>query len=87
MSDSDINTDDLSGLSSLLATIPDIKYGILLVEIDGEIRGSLRTNRDDIDVMNIAQNFGGGGHKKAAGFVIKSADIDLKHKLFDIIEP
>jgi phosphoesterase RecJ-like protein len=85
MAEEGISTDDLSGMSSLLATIPDIKYGILLVEINGEIRGSLRTNRDDVDVMNICQNFEGGGHKKAAGFVIKTTDIPMKEKLLNII--
>ncbi len=34
----------------------------------GMIKGSLRTTRDDTDVSRLALFFGGGGHKKAAGF-------------------
>ena len=39
-------------------------------------RVSLRTCKDDVDVSTIAKFWGGGGHKKAAGFTIdKDADI------------
>ncbi len=42
---------------------------LVLKEIpDGQIRGSLRSIRRDIS--GIAKAFGGGGHKKAAGFTI-----------------
>ena len=34
------------------------------------VKGSLRTTRDDVDVNELAQKFGGGGHKKAAGFKV-----------------
>ncbi len=37
---------------------------------DNRIKGSLRTTREDIDVSALAKLFGGGGHKKAAGFTI-----------------
>ena len=38
---------------------------------DGTVKGSLRTTRDDVDVAALAKLFGGGGHKKAAGFTVK----------------
>ena len=37
-------------------------------DADGSFRYSLRTQRDDIDVSLLAKHYGGGGHKKAAGF-------------------
>ncbi len=37
---------------------------------DGLIKVSLRTVRDDVDVSKFAQFFGGGGHRKAAGFAL-----------------
>ena len=40
------------------------------------IKGSLRTRYDTIDVNQIAHRFGGGGHKKAAGFRIPGTIID-----------
>jgi phosphoesterase RecJ-like protein len=48
------------------------KLSLLLKEYEiGKVKGSLRTTRDDIDVSAIAQQFGGGGHKKAAGFEVE----------------
>tara|TARA_R100000008_G_scaffold86803_1_gene81739 strand:- start:1314 stop:2228 length:915 start_codon:yes stop_codon:yes gene_type:complete len=37
-----------------------------------EYRVSLRSFHDDVDVSEIAKKFGGGGHKKAAGFSLPS---------------
>ncbi|MDZ4230179.1 MAG: DHHA1 domain-containing protein [Candidatus Veblenbacteria bacterium] len=41
---------------------------MLKQKTDGTVKGSLRTTRDDVDVAAVAKLFGGGGHKKAAGF-------------------
>jgi len=52
----------LNGLSGAKAVL------VLREEPGGELKGSLRTTQPDVDVSKIAQLFGGGGHKKAAGF-------------------
>lgn len=44
---------------------------LLLVEKNSKIKGSLRTQKNEIDVSRLAKIFGGGGHKKAAGFEIE----------------
>ncbi|MCX6808577.1 MAG: DHHA1 domain-containing protein, partial [Candidatus Berkelbacteria bacterium] len=63
--------EDVSGLVNLLNSAPESKAALLLYETkDGKIKGSFRTERDDVDVANLARFFGGGGHKKAAGFLI-----------------
>ena len=41
-----------------------------------EFKVSLRSN-DDVDVSKIAQYFGGGGHKKAAGFTMTGQPFDV----------
>jgi bifunctional oligoribonuclease and PAP phosphatase NrnA len=62
---------DLFGdIVSFLSTLNGVKVALLLREEGGMIKGSLRTNDEEIDVSILAQNFGGGGHKKAAGFSI-----------------
>ena len=62
---------DLAGVVNLMDTIPDVKAVVLFFETpEGEIRASLRTERNDVDVSKIAKMFGGGGHKRAAGFTI-----------------
>jgi bifunctional oligoribonuclease and PAP phosphatase NrnA len=63
--------EDLSGLINYLNQIPEAKFTMLLTEdMKGNIKGSLRTQHDDINLSEIAGLFGGGGHKKAAGFTI-----------------
>ena len=42
-------------------------FGLFLIELDGSVSGVLRSNCD-INVDGLATEFGGGGHKKAAGF-------------------
>ena len=51
-------------------------YEVILVYYKSKdnYRCSLRTRRDDIDVSKIAEKFGGGGHKKASGFVTLNMD-------------
>lgn len=45
---------------------------------------SYRTVKDDVDVSAVASKFGGGGHPKASGSMIKSELIDyFLHNLFD----
>jgi phosphoesterase RecJ-like protein len=43
---------------------------VLQEEPDGIVKGSFRTT-SDVDVAALAEKFGGGGHKKAAGFKVK----------------
>ena len=63
--------EDVSGLVNLLSGAPESKAALLLYETkDGKIKGSLRTDRDDMDLALLAQVLGGGGHKKASGFTI-----------------
>ena len=64
MADSDIYGDIVSFVSRL----EGVRVGLLLREEGGRVKGSLRTATSDIDVAKIAQNWNGGGHKKAAGF-------------------
>ena len=61
--------DEISGVVDLLNSVPGAKYVCLLNEDkNGKIKGSFRTQRDDVDLSELASQFGGGGHKKAAGF-------------------
>lgn len=65
----DAYSEDLAGCVNLINSVPDAKAAILLAEqADGRIRGSLRTERSAVNVAALANLFGGGGIKKAAGF-------------------
>ena len=62
---------DFEGFVETLNTLPEAKFAMFLRQ-DGEIiKGSLRSDTfKNIDVSKIAQIFGGGGHKLAAGFAV-----------------
>ncbi len=65
--------DDTGEISSILNTVPDTSFSLVLSERDNnKIKGSLRSEEyKGIDVSAIAHRFGGGGHKLASGFEIK----------------
>ncbi|MEK7524128.1 MAG: bifunctional oligoribonuclease/PAP phosphatase NrnA [Patescibacteria group bacterium] len=59
---------DTGGIVDMMNTVPGVEFTMLLAEDEGWVKGSLRTQRDDVDLSSIAGQFGGGGHKKASGF-------------------
>lgn len=66
-----IGPDLYSDIVSFLSTLSGVSVALFLREEGGVVKGSLRTNSDEIDVAKIAANWGGGGHKKASGFTIE----------------
>lgn len=63
------NSGDTGGVIDYLNAVPGSKYCVLLSEDEkGIVKGSLRTQRDDVNLSDIAREFGGGGHPKASGF-------------------
>ncbi len=77
---------ELAGVINYLNCVPESKLTILLSEdLNGNVQGSMRSgNKDDIDVSSLCEQFGGGGHKKAAGFTIPGKIVS---KEFWKIEP
>lgn len=66
--------EEASGIVNLINSVPQSKIAILLIETpDGKIKASLRTESDDVDVSSLARIFGGGGHRKAAGFELSQS--------------
>lgn len=68
--------EDAEGLVNLMNSVPGLKFSLLLSETpEGEVKGSLRTQDLGVDVGKLAQLMGGGGHARAAGFLMP---VDLK---------
>jgi len=66
------DVEDASGIVNLINSVLNSRLAVLLIETpDGNIKASLRTEEDTIDVSDLARLFGGGGHRKAAGFTIE----------------
>lgn len=67
----DAEQDEISGVVDLMNSVPGAKYTCLLNEDKyGNVKGSFRTQKEDVDLEELAAKFGGGGHKKASGFTM-----------------
>ncbi len=62
---------ELAGAIDYVNAVPGMRFSMVLSERGGQVKGSLRTLRDDVDVAAMASKLQGGGHKKAAGFAVE----------------
>ncbi len=63
---------DTGGAIDFLNSVPGANYCVLLSEDEkGIVKGSLRTQRNDVNLSEVASQWGGGGHPKASGFGIE----------------
>jgi len=73
--------EDLGGVIDFVNAMPEAKYSVLLSEDGrGNVKASLRTRDDSVDVKALAEKFGGGGHVKASGFTIKGGHLEKEVK-------
>ena len=73
--------EDTEGLINLPLTVKDIVAVVFFKQVEGdEYRVSFRS-KGDIDIRAVAQEFGGGGHKNAAGCTVHGG-IDEMQKQF-----
>ena len=78
--------EDTEGLVNLPLTVKEIEAVIFFKqEKDNEYRVSLRS-KGDIDIGAVAKDFGGGGHKNAAGCTVRGPIDDLRRLLVDKVE-
>lgn len=60
---------DAEPIINTLRTVEGTRIACMLREVDGKVRGGLRS-KDDTDISVLARSFGGGGHKAASGFTL-----------------
>lgn len=76
---------DLEGIVSQLRVTEGVEVAIFLYQTDEqEYKVSLRAS-GDVDVSKVAQKFGGGGHKKAAGVTMKGTMHEIINNLSEQI--
>lgn len=84
----DLNMDvvDTSDIISYGLQVKGVEIAILLKEVEGNVKASLRS-KNDVDVRAVAEVLGGGGHVKAAGVSISDTNLyDAKAKILEEIE-
>lgn len=70
LDDHPVDDEHIEGLSNFLNRILKADVVLVLKETrDGMVKGSYRSAAD-VDVAELAKVYGGGGHKKAAGFTV-----------------
>ncbi len=78
---------NFEGLVETLNKVPEAKYAMFLKEDHGLIKGSLRSEEyKGVDVQQIAQKLGGGGHKLAAGFSMVGKLAKTPNGKWEIVE-
>ncbi len=83
---SNLEPTDIEDISSIPRRIKGVKVGITIKFKDvDQYKISVRTN-SDIDASKICSEFGGGGHKAAAGCLIKDSLDNVKSRLIDTIK-
>jgi phosphoesterase RecJ-like protein len=78
--------EDTEGLVNLPLTVKEIEAVVFFKqEKDHEYRVSLRS-KGDIDIGSVAKEYGGGGHKNAAGCTVRGNIDDLRRSLVEKVE-
>lgn len=82
----DVDRSDLDGIASQMRNTKGVEVAIFMDEIRPNVyKVSLRSG-ERVDVSVIAQYFGGGGHKRAAGFTLTGTPYDVINNLSGQIE-
>ncbi len=86
MKEMGVSMEELEGFAPLTIQLEDTEVGILMREReDGVFKCSFRSAYD-VNVSEICQNLGGGGHAKAAGCTVEGDLNEAKKLLVDIVE-
>lgn len=78
--------EELSVLAHKLKDLYDPDAVFMLVQLDHHIEVIARSTTDAIDVGEVLQQFGGGGHGRAAAAVVRQGDLrEIRQRLIDIL--
>ena len=75
-----VDIEDGNGVSTIPRQIEGVEVGVVFKQRGNGWKASLRSN-NEVDVQAICVNFGGGGHKKAAGCSFNNTSLEDAKKL------
>ncbi len=85
MTEHNIVKSDFEGVINQLRITSGVEVAIFMYPMnDATIKVSLRS-KEKINVAKISEHFGGGGHKRAAGFYHKDSEEDIRNKLLELL--
>ena len=65
-----VDEEGVGGIANFLNNLDGAKATLVLREDGDNVKGSYRSTHEDTDVAALAKQYGGGGHKKSAGFTV-----------------
>lgn len=77
---------DLDGIVSQLRVTKGVEVAVFLYELESHVYKVSLRSKNKTDVSKVAQYFGGGGHKKAAGVTMKGTPHDVLNNLAEQLE-
>src|SRR5271163_59656 len=77
--------EETEGLIEYLQTVRTVEVAFVLEALPGGLTRASMRSRGTVDVQKICQEFGGGGHRLAAGLRTKLDPAALEKKLLDLI--
>lgn len=83
--DMGIDMDELEGFAPITIQLEESEVGIFIRERDNDFKCSFRS-ANDVNVSQICQTLGGGGHAKAAGCSMTGELSDIKKQLIEAVE-
>lgn len=80
-----VDSNDLEGCASLPLQVEGVEVGIMIKEREKDVYKISMRSANDVNVSEICQTLGGGGHAKASGCLLKGALEDVKKTLIDAV--
>ncbi len=78
--------EDNEGLIDHIRAVEGVIVAVFFEELlEGKVRVSMRSKKEDADVAAICQRFGGGGHKLAAGARVLGSLADVERRVMEAI--
>ncbi|SHO81188.1 FIG146085: 3'-to-5' oligoribonuclease A, Bacillus type [hydrothermal vent metagenome] len=77
---------DIDTLAPYTYSLATTEVGVLIVELEDNIKVSLRAKNQNLDMSKIASYFGGGGHRSASGFRVEDNNLSLIETIIDKIK-
>lgn len=83
LQENNILDEEVDGLSNFLSLVTDTDTLYVLRETsDGHVKVSMRSSQRDVSA--IARRFGGGGHEKAAGYLLKNSHLVCANDVWQV---
>jgi len=78
--------EEISTLAHKLRELLEPAALFVLVALDGRVQIVARSTSDDIDVAEVAEHFGGGGHKRASAALVRDRSLqEVREELLELL--